>query len=75
MLKALLLAMLEPLESLRRLEAERDFTARLALVEELKTLPFGSVWDRYCCEKGVPAGGDWLAEIKAYERDVLSQRL
>ena len=73
-LKALLLALLEPIETLRRLEAEGDYTARLAVLEELKTLPFGAVWDHHCRSRGVPAGRDWLAEVKAYERDVLSRR-
>ena len=73
-LKALLLAFLEPALTLRRLEAEGDTTARLALVEEQKSLPFGAVWDHYCRSRGVPAGRDWLAEVKAYERDVLSRR-
>ena len=52
MLKALLLALLEPTETLRRLEAEGDYTARLALLEELKALPFGAVWDHYCLHAG-----------------------
>ena len=68
MLKALLLALLEPTETLRQLEADGDTTARLALLEELKTLPFGAVWDHYCRSCEVPAGRDWLAE--EYERDV-----
>jgi L-rhamnose isomerase len=74
MLKALLLALLEPVETLRLLEDEGDNTARLALLEELKALPFGGVWDHYCRSQGVPAGRDWLDEVKRYERDVLSQR-
>lgn len=74
MLKALLLALLEPIDSLRRLEAEGDFTARLALLEELKAMPFGAVWDHHCRTHDVPAGRDWLAEIKEYERSMLSQR-
>jgi L-rhamnose isomerase len=74
MLKALLLALLEPIETLRRLEADGDNTARLAILEEIKTLPFGAVWDHHCRSQGVPAGRDWLAEVKAYERDVLSRR-
>ena len=74
MLKALLAAMLEPTERLRRAEAEGDFTTRLALSEEAKSLPFGAVWDYYCERNGVPASGAWLAEVKAYERDVLSER-
>ena len=65
MLKALLLALLEPTETLRQLEADGDTTARLALLEELKTLPFGAVWDHYCRSRDVPAGRDWLAEVKA----------
>jgi L-rhamnose isomerase len=74
MLKALLLAFLEPTETLRQLEAEGDYTARLALLEELKTLPFGAVWDHYCRTRNVPAGRDWLAKVKTYEHEVLSRR-
>jgi L-rhamnose isomerase len=74
MLKALLLALLEPTEILRQLEAEGDTTARLALLEEIKTLPFGAVWDHYCRSQDVPAGRDWLATVQTYERDVLSKR-
>ncbi len=73
-LKALLLALLEPTETLRRLETEKDNTARLALVEELKTLPLGAVWDFYCLTQGVPVGRAWLAEVKEYERSVLAKR-
>jgi L-rhamnose isomerase len=74
MRKALLLALLDPTEILRRLEADGDNTARLALLEEQKTLPFGAVWAHYCDLQGVPPGRDWLAQVKAYERDVLSRR-
>src|ERR1700678_2363797 len=48
MLKALLLALLEPIDTLRKLENAGDFTSRLALLEESKTMPFGAVWDAYC---------------------------
>jgi L-rhamnose isomerase len=74
MLKALLLAFLEPAKLLRRLEAEGDLSARLALLEEVKMLPAGAVWDHYCRTQGVPAGREWLADVQAYERDVLSKR-
>jgi len=73
-IKALLVAMLEPLEKLRAAEAEGDNTSRLALLEESKTLPFGAVWDEYCRRSDRPVGAAWLAEVKAYERDVLSHR-
>ena len=74
MLKALLMAMLEPTRNLKRIEARGDHTSRLAMLEELKTLPFGAVWDYYCTKRNVPAGDNWLDEVKAYERDVLSKR-
>lgn len=73
-IKALLLALLEPTEQLRALEAAGDYTARLALLEELKTLPSGAVWDFYCASQGVPAGTAWLGEVKQYEQDVLAKR-
>jgi L-rhamnose isomerase len=73
-LKCLLAALLEPTDKLRALEAEGDNTSRLALLEELKALPLGLVWDEYCRRKDVPAGSAWLAEVKRYERAVLSQR-
>lgn len=74
MLKALLLAMLAPIDKLRELENAGDYTSRLALMEEAKTLPFGAVWDYYCLKQCVPVGDQWLAEVKQYEKDVLSKR-
>ena len=68
MLKALLNALLEPMDTLRQLEATGDYTSRLAMLEELKTLPFGAVWDRYCEIANVPVGAAWLREVKSYER-------
>ena len=73
-IKALLVAMLEPVEKLRAAEAEGDNTSRLALLEEAKTLPFGAVWDEYCRRLDCPAGAAWLPEVKAYEKEVLSGR-
>lgn len=74
MLKALLYALLEPHKHLREYEETGDFTSRLALMEELKTLPFGAVWDYYCLNQDVPVGVDWLSEIRKYENAVLSKR-
>jgi L-rhamnose isomerase len=74
MIKALLRAMLEPRDALRRLEEDGDYTGRLALLEECKTLPFGAVWDRYCETRGVPAAGAWLREVRSYEQRVLAAR-
>jgi L-rhamnose isomerase len=72
--KALLLALVEPTDRLRKLEASGDLTSRLAMLEELKTLPSGAVWDYYCLTSGVPVGPAWIDEVKRYERDVLSRR-
>ena len=55
MRKALLLALLEPSQTLREAEYAFDFTARLRLTEELKTMPWTAVWDEYCQRSGVPA--------------------
>jgi L-rhamnose isomerase len=73
-LKCLLLAFLEPAAKLRQLEAEGDFTSRLALLEEIKTLPFGPVWDEFCRRQNVPVGADWISEMKNYEKKVLAGR-
>lgn len=74
MCKALLHACLEPTARLQALELAGDYTARLALVEELKTYPFGAVWDYYCEQMGVPVRDAWLQEVQRYEREVLSLR-
>ena len=72
--KALLKAYLEPYAPIRKAEAEWDYTSRLALMEEEKTLPFTAVWDYFCAQQNVPVGDRWLAQVKQYEKDVLSRR-
>jgi L-rhamnose isomerase len=74
LLKALLLVMLEPTAKLRDLEIKGDFTSRLALLEEAKTLPFAAVWDYHCQKSGVPVGAAWLDAVKKYEADVTGKR-
>ena len=74
MQKALLLALVAPIGLIRAAEREGDLTTRLALLEEARTLPFAAVWDQYCLEADVPEAERWRAEVKAYERTVLSQR-
>jgi L-rhamnose isomerase len=69
----LLIALLEP-PGIKAAEIEGDHTTRLALQEESKSLPFGSVWDYYCDSKSVPLGDAWLSLIKKYEKDVLLAR-
>lgn len=73
-LKAFLYAVLEPVDLLREMELAGDFFGRLALLEELKGLPFGVVWDWYCAKMDVPIGREWILKIRDHENRVLSNR-
>lgn len=73
-IKALLRAMLEPVEALKKAELEGDYTVRLALTEEFKSYPFGAIWDYYCASNNVPVREQWIKEVKDYEQSVLLQR-
>jgi L-rhamnose isomerase len=75
MLRALLLALVEPAAQLKQLEVSGDYTGRLALLEELKGMPFGAVWDYYCWKQGVPVGVSFMDDIREYERQELSNRV
>ncbi len=74
MLKALLYALLTPNDHLRELQEKGNYTKRLALMEELKTYPFGAIWDYYCDQMNVPIKEEWLTEVDEYEAQVLLQR-
>ncbi len=74
MLKALLAALLEPIEKLREFEQAANYTSRLAMLESQKTLPLGAVWDFYCAQHDVPLENDWMSEIRVYENKVLAKR-
>jgi L-rhamnose isomerase len=74
MIKALLIALLEPVQMLRELELADNYTARLAMLEELKTMPYGAVWDYYCTKMEVPPAQKWIDEVRTYEKDVLAKR-
>ena len=74
MQKALLNALLMPQEHWAALQEARDFTSLMAEMEEFKTCPMGDVWDYFCQENGVPVKGDWIREMKAYEKQVLENR-
>ncbi len=72
--KALLKAALDPMAPILKAEQEGDYTSRLALLEESKTLPFADVWDYYCMSKNVPVGQSWLKTVKEYEAAVTLKR-
>lgn len=72
--KALLGAMLEPVQVLQKAENEGDYTLRLALMDEFKSLPVNAVWDYCCMSKGIASGVDWMADLKKYEHEVMLKR-
>jgi len=71
--KALLWALLQP--DLKREQDAGDFTRRLAMMEEAKTLPFGDIWEQYCQDQGVPADSSWYDVVMDYEKNVLEARI
>jgi len=73
-LRALLIALLEPTKNLQSLEREGDYTARMALFESLKSMPFGAVWNQYCESKDTPQDQQLLNPIRSYEKEVLAKR-
>ncbi len=72
--QAMLFALLEPGDTLKRYENEGKNFERLALLELMKSKPFGAVWDYYCLQEGVPVGEAYISEIQSYEEEVLSKR-
>ena len=70
--KALLMALCTP--DLSAMQNEGNWTELMVVQEELKTMPFGEIWEQYCRECGAPADGEWFASVKSYEKDVLSKR-
>ena len=72
--KALLFALLQPNDRLKELQDESRFTELMIVQEELKTLPFGDVWDEYCRTCGKPLDGEWYPRVREYEGKVLVNR-
>ena len=73
--KALLMAMLTPNSALKDLQDKGEFTELMVRSEEVKTLPFGDIWNYYCECCGVPKDGEWFEKVKEYEKTVLSKRV
>jgi L-rhamnose isomerase len=72
--KAFLYALLEPTDELRQLEAEKRYFERLALLEEIKSLPFGAVWDYYCIMLGTPPRKQYMQRVMNYDKEVQLKR-
>lgn len=72
--KAILKALLTPWNLLKKAQDSYDHTKVLALQEELKTLPWGEVWDEYLKRQGMVSDAQMFEEVRAYEKEVLSKR-
>jgi L-rhamnose isomerase len=72
--KAILHALLDPTAELQRLERAGKLAQKLALMERVKTLPFGAVWEECCRRAGVPSEAEWVAEVERYEETELARR-
>ena len=72
--KAILYALLDPSAKLKELELAGNNAARLALMEEMKTMPFGAVWEQLCAASGTPGDHDWVDDVMKYEKQVLRKR-
>ena len=72
--KALLMAMLTPNAQLKELQDKGNYTELMVRSEEVKTLPFGDIWNYYCECCGAPIDGEWFSKVQEYEKDVLSKR-
>ena len=73
-LKALLIALLEPTHILKSYEKSGDLFARLGFLETLKSMPFGAIWNYYCDSMGVPNDMEWIDEVLRYEKEVTLKR-
>ena len=72
--KSLLYALLMPHEQLKSAQDVGDFTTQMAMMEDIKTLPFGAVWAEYCNRQNVLQDGQWLDAVRAYESSILQKR-
>ncbi len=72
--KALLYALLQPQEEMKAMQDAGQFSKLMAVQEEMKTMPFGEIWDEYCRSCGKPADGEWFPQIEEYEKKVLVNR-
>lgn len=72
--KALLNALCTPYQMFKDLQDQNKLTELMVMQEEVKTLPFGDIWAKYCEECGVVGDQNWFTEITQYEKDVQSKR-
>lgn len=73
--KALLMALLTPMDAMKNLQDTGRFTELMVRQEDLKTMPFGEVWNEYCRRCGVPEDGAWFDKVTEYEKNVQLKRV
>ncbi|MBW5397428.1 L-rhamnose isomerase [Brachyspira pilosicoli] len=73
--KSLLYGLLQPNDTLKKLQLNGDMTELMLMQEELKIYPIGEVWKEFCNQNGVCATEEWFNEIKDYEKNILSKRV
>jgi L-rhamnose isomerase len=73
MQKALLFALLIPYDEFRALQDAGNFSKLLVMQEEIKTLPFGAVWEEYLTRESIPS--NWFGKVEQYEEEVLKKRI
>ena len=67
-------AMLEPVHLLKEAENKKDYTRRLALIDEFSDLPSKAVWEYFCLSNSIPTNEEWLDDLKQYEKNVMFKR-
>ena len=72
--KALLFALLQPNAEMKKAQDQGNWTKLMVMQEEMKTMPFGEIWEEYCRVCGKPADGEWYPVIEKYEEEVQSMR-
>lgn len=72
--KSLLYALLQPSARLKELQDTYQFTEKMILGEQAKSMPFGAVWDEYCRRQNVPVDGGLFTEVATYEAKILPER-
>ncbi len=74
MRKALLFALLQPIDLLIEYEEGGNGYGAMSLLELQNILPFGLVWDEFCSRHNVPLEDDLIKIIGEYENTILKER-
>ena len=70
----MIFALLQPNDKLKELQNKGRFTELMMLQEEIKTYPFGDIWEHYCESQNVPFDESWFDSVMEYEAEILLNR-